>query len=100
MYSNQATVKMMNENRIGRKLKMADTVYMSGENHGETSYGLYDEWECVVPENENDAKKTGYYDWYISDERSVDGAMSWSEYRDEILSELILVEILDGRKTI
>ena len=98
MRHDQATVGEMNQKRIGGKIKMGDTVYMSGENHGEVYYGTMEDWERVIPENETEARMTGYHDWYYGDDRRINEDMMWAEYRDEILDELIPVEIIDGRK--
>jgi hypothetical protein len=95
MKTNQETIAGVNEKRIAGKMKKSDAIYMSGENHGETYYGTMDQWERIIPKNEKQAKSTGYYDWYMSDDRRDEG-MEWDEYRDEIIDQLVRVEIVPG----
>ena len=92
MYTNQLT---RNE-AISMALNEFDenqTHYLSGDNWGEPTIGTFAEWENEIPDDETIAKSTGWYDWYVSDERYDD--MTWDEYRDELLDQLTEIEIID-----
>jgi len=68
---------------------------MQGENHGDDVIGTYTEWCETIPADEKDARSTGYYDWFLSDERHFEENMGWFEYRNELLAQLRMIEIID-----
>lgn len=82
------TMEKINSARIAGRMTRRDRIFQSGENHGETYYGTMAQWEEFIPADEGLARATGFYDWFRSDEREI----SWTEYRQEILSELQEIE--------
>ena len=96
-YSEQFTIEEAKAVAIANDNFNADSeLYMQGEDWGsEVALGTKVDWENEIPANENKAKFTGYYDWFLSDERYFHG-MTWEEYRDELLNkQLIEVEIVE-----
>lgn len=86
------TMAEINGARIAGRMTRADVIYKSGDNHGVDSYGTMKQWKRVIPADEQNARATGFWDWYESDARYEDG-MEWAEYRLEILSQLIRIEV-------
>jgi len=74
-----------------------ETLYEGPDTWGDSGQMTYSEWENTIPEKEVDAKRTGFHDWYMSDQREEDG-LTWEEYRDELLDELTQAEIQDNTK--
>jgi hypothetical protein len=86
-----------------------DLLLSSGENWGEPNVGTIENWEREIPENENDAAATGWWDWYIcAKNHNQDMAeemgesagnvpeITWPEYRQELLSQLHPVKIIES----
>jgi len=81
---------------IGKGAVPDSDLFASGENWGDLGVGTMDDWEEEIPLTEDNAKKTGWYDWYVSDERyfTGDDSFNWRAYRNELFSQLRSVEIL------
>ena len=79
----------LDENSITESAEL----FMQGENWGnEDTIGTYEDWSNIIPENENDAKKLVWYNWFYED----DSFDTWAEYRDYLLDEQLRpVEIID-----
>ena len=72
-----------------------DGVFVSGENWGDQAISTFAEWCSAIPVDEEDAKYTGFYDWFL-DQRGTEGEIeTWEEYRDVLLQELTEIEIVE-----
>lgn len=71
-----------------------ESIFMQGVNWGDDCIGTYHEWVNVIPENEEKAKATGFYDWYVSDTRYFEDDFNWFEYRNELLNQLRVAIII------
>jgi predicted transposase YbfD/YdcC len=78
--------------------KSDKTLYVGGDSWGETSPMSYDAWEKEIPESESDARKTGFYDWYLSSDDLENGSATWEQYRDGLLDQLEVSESQDTTK--
>jgi hypothetical protein len=67
-----------------------DMLLMSGDSWGDVYLATREQWEDEIPEDEDEAKSTGYYDWYLNDADKWD---SWDEYRDNIFTYLRSIEL-------
>jgi len=91
-YSNQFTIEEANEKSLNDlALNSDDDLYASADSWGEEYIGTMETWEDEIPTTEKEAKSTGWYDWFSSD----DDYDSWGDYRDYLVSQLISVEIVE-----
>lgn len=93
-YSNQFTIEEAKKIALNPENITDDaTLYMQGENWGsEDNVGTMEDWEESIPETDDEARATGWYDWFVSDENYDD----WNDYRDLLISQLRPVEIVEG----
>lgn len=87
---NQFTIEEANLVIIDGQVNGSETLYRSGDNWGETVVGTMDQWEKEIPEDEEAAKATGFYDWF----RDLDTDDDWTDYRDVLLGQLVEIEIV------
>ena len=87
---NQFTIEEANRAAISGKVDGSETLYRSGDDWGETVVGTMEQWENEIPEDEEAAKSTGFYDWF----RDLDTDEDWADYRDGLLDQLVEIEIV------
>jgi len=76
-----------------KELDFSDVLYMQGEHWGgETTIGNFNSWENEIPQDENEAGQTGWYDFYCNTDYRDE--CTWEEYRDVLLDQLREVEIV------
>ncbi len=95
--ANQFTEVEANKICVGSSLNFDTTLYMQGENWGdEDEIGSFDDWDYVIPEKEDEARMTGYYDWYMDSDQEKDGGgvVEWDEYREKLMKQLRQIEII------
>ena len=60
-------------------------LFMQGENWGGVdNIGTREDWEAEIPVSEEDARMTGWHDWYTNEEF----AGGWADYREHLMSQL------------
>lgn len=87
---NQYTIEEANRVAVSGEFDGSETLYRSGDDWGETVVGTMEQWENEIPEDEEAAKSTGFYDWF----RDLDTDEDWADYRDGLLEQLVEIELV------